>query len=341
MRVCLLICLVLAGCEQRDLPYDDLPMVDRATHCPARDAVDCATDVGGTYPLEVRGSTAGNPDRYTNTSCTRGGGVTIEDAAYRWTAPWSGRFRFTTEGSGFDTVLSLRQGSCAGRELACSDDVDEGVRHSEIIVNLAECQTVTLVIEGANVDAVGSYVLSVGGFETRCDDGLDDDQDGRIDCDDPDCFTARCADPSDEWPASLTADEWAVLEETNRMRALGATCGTERFEPAEPLTMEPLLRLAARLHSTNMATTPFFDHTDPEGRGPGQRVAEVGFRGSLIGENIARGQPTAVDVVAAWMSSVGHCQNIMNPRYHFLGVGLARSDAGEPYWTQKFAGSDR
>jgi len=65
---------------------------------------------------------------------------------------------------------------------------------------------------------------SVGGFETACDNGLDDDEDGRADCDDDDCFTARCADPNDDWPGSWTEFEWGVLEETNRYRQMGASC---------------------------------------------------------------------------------------------------------------------
>ena len=199
----------------------------------------------------------------------------------------------------------------------------------------------TVVVDGAGVDDVGDYVLSIGGFETECDNGLDDDEDGKTDCDDDDCFTARCADPSDDWPDAWTAFEWRVLELGNVERARGATCDGEPFGPAPPLAMDPLLRLAARLHSTNMAENGFFAHEDPEGRSPGDRVQEVGFRGSYIGENIARGQPTPEAVIAAWMASPGHCRNIMNPRYHFLGVGLAYSPADEPNWTQDFAGSDR
>ena len=335
-----MVCLLVA-CEGEDLPIDDLPMIDRATHCPARDPIDCAEDIGGTYPFRRAGSTVGNEDGYGDARCVVGGGITIEDAAFRWTAPWTGRFRFTTEGSTINTIVSLRQGSCAGRELACSDDVDTDVQYGEIIANVAECNTVTVVVDGATVDDVGDYVLSIGGFETECDNGLDDDEDGVADCDDDDCFTARCADPEDDWRDDWTATEWEVLELSNAERARGAVCDGEEFGPAEPLTMDPLLRLAARLHSTNMAENGFFDHTDPEGRGPGERVAEVGFTGSFIGENIARGQPTAEAVVAAWMASPGHCRNIMNPRYHFLGVGRADSPAGEPNWTQNFAGSDR
>lgn len=324
-----------------DSPIDPIPMVDRALHCPARDEVTCAEDIGGTYPFQIRASTVGNEDGYTDARCTVGGGVTIEDAAYRWTAPWTGRFRFTTEGSGIDTVLSLRQGSCAGRELACSDDVDDGARHSEIIANVAECNTVTIVVDGANVDAVGDYVLSIGGFETECDNGVDDDEDGDADCDDDDCFTARCADPNDDWPDAWTAFEWTVLEQTNARREAGATCDGEVFGPASPLAMDPYLRLAARLHSTDMGENGFFAHESLDERTPSDRVYEAGFRGSLIGENIARGQPDPTAVVQAWMDSPGHCRNIMDPRYHFLGVGLAYSPTDEPFWTQNFAGSDR
>jgi len=341
-RLLLLALLALTACDGGgDSPIDPLPMIDRADHCPARDPVECAEDIGGVYPFQRAASTVGNEDGYTDARCTPGGGVTIEDAAFRWTAPWDGRFRFTTEGSAIDTVLSLRQGSCAGRELACSDDLDEGDHHSEIIADLTECQTVTLVIDGAHVDAVGDFTLSIGGFETECDNGVDDDEDGHADCDDDDCFTARCADPEDDWPDGWTEFEWGVLEATNAERARGATCGGEAFGPAPPLMMEPLLRLAARLHSTNMADNGFFAHDDPEGRGPGERVREVGFGGSLIGENIAQGQSTPEEVVAAWMDSDGHCRNIMNPSFHFLGVGLAYSPSDVPLWTQKFAGSDR
>ena len=43
----------------------------------------------------------------------------------------------------------------------------------------------------------------------------------------------------------------------------------------------------------------------------------------------------------AWMTSPGHCRNILNPAFTELGVGYAQRD-GDPsryfdYWTQVFA----
>jgi len=51
------------------------------------------------------------------------------------------------------------------------------------------------------------------------------------------------------------------------------------------------------------------------------------------GENVARGQRSAVSVMNAWMNSAGHRANILNSRYKNIGVGL--SDSGF-YWTQVF-----
>lgn len=335
--------LLLAGCEGGSTTTPPDPTtpdpVDRAAHCPARDPVLCAEDVGGVFPFTVDGDTLDGDDGYGGSACG-GGGDAVLDRAYRWTAPWAGRYVITTEGSAFDTVLSLRQGSCAGRELACSDDAAEGGRTSELTVDLADCQTVTIVVDGGlGGEIEGPFVLSIRAQETACEDGLDDDLDGQIDCDDDDCFTAQCADPADEWRPEWTDYEWRVLEGSNAHRARGAECDGEAFGPAEPLEMDPLLRLAARLHSTDMAENDYFSHDSLDGRDMSDRISATGFAGAFPwGENIARGQRTPEEVVQGWMESPGHCRNIMNPSFHALGVGLAESSSGEPVWTQNFAG---
>jgi uncharacterized protein YkwD len=81
-------------------------------------------------------------------------------------------------------------------------------------------------------------------------------------------------------------------------------------------------------------------HDSLDGRMLGDRVAETGFTGtSTLGENIAQGQTTAEEVMAGWMASRDHCTNIMNERYHLLGIGYATDTAHGPYWTQDFAGA--
>jgi uncharacterized protein YkwD len=71
------------------------------------------------------------------------------------------------------------------------------------------------------------------------------------------------------------------------------------------------------------------------------RISAVGFNWSTAGENIATGYLTPATVVQAWMASTGHCQNILNPDYRYVGTGVSdRSIAGHSTlagtWTQDF-----
>lgn len=333
---------LVAGCNASELPEDgpyrpDEP--DPSLHCPPRDPVDCAEDVGGWIPQRMEGTTLGGEDGYAGSVCGVGGGVAVEDAAFRFTAPRTGFYRFSTEGSAFDTILSVRRGSCAGREITCNDDAVDGVTHSALTLELEECETVTLVVDGYDATGIGDFALSVDTSEHACSDGLDDDGDGLIDCDDPDCAGPRCDVQSGDWPEGWQALERGVLEAVNEQRARGAVCDGEEMPPAGPLERDVLLEDAARKHSLDMAEQGYFAHESLDGRTPGDRIAAAGYEGSPVGENIAQGYRTVEDVMAGWMSSPGHCRNIMNPVYDRLGVGYAEADgSGAPYWTQNFGG---
>jgi uncharacterized protein YkwD len=97
------------------------------------------------------------------------------------------------------------------------------------------------------------------------------------------------------------------------------------------------LVLVARAHSEDMARRGFFDHTNPEGERPWDRVEAAGITGwSYVGENIAYGYSTPEAVQETWMNSRGHRANILNGDYTHIGVG-AFNDDGTWYWTQVFA----
>ena len=87
-----------------------------------------------------------------------------------------------------------------------------------------------------------------------------------------------------------------------------------------------------------MANNNFFDHKDRDGRTPGDRAELAGYSGQLVGENIAAGQDTPRKVLDGWLTSPGHCANLMNPQFSELGAAYAvdpKSDAGI-YWTSLF-----
>jgi uncharacterized protein YkwD len=146
------------------------------------------------------------------------------------------------------------------------------------------------------------------------------------------------------WDDAWATAEDEVLELANQRRAIGGRCGTDSFPPSGPLVMDPLLRGLARDFSRRMAEEQFFDHFAPDGSDPFDRMEAAGFAGALPwGENIAAGYPTADQVFAGWMSSPGHCANILEPTYGAIGIGLyERPDdpsGARFYWTQEFAGS--
>ena len=80
-------------------------------------------------------------------------------------------------------------------------------------------------------------------------------------------------------------------------------------------------------------------HEGRNGSTPGQRVTQAGYRWRAVGENVAAGQPTADAVMAAWLSSPGHCANIMNGQYTEMGIASAANERDKygVYWTMSLA----
>jgi len=130
-----------------------------------------------------------------------------------------------------------------------------------------------------------------------------------------------------------------VLRLVNDARSRPRRCGSETFGAARPLTVNAHLERAALLHSREMARHSFMGHLGRDGSTPGERVTEAGYRWSTVAENVAAGQQTADEAVAAWISSSGHCANIMTAKYAEMGVASAinRKDRYGVYWTLNLA----
>ena len=128
-----------------------------------------------------------------------------------------------------------------------------------------------------------------------------------------------------------------VVELVNVARSKSQRCGSERFAAAPPLSVSEKLNDAAADHARDMARKKYFEHRGPDGSQPKDRVLRSGYQPRLTGENIAFGPETAEEVVAGWMASPGHCENIMDPRFRDIGVGVsAGRKRGYIYWVQTF-----
>ena len=148
-------------------------------------------------------------------------------------------------------------------------------------------------------------------------------------------------DPVADWDPEWVAWELEVIELVNQARAQGGNCGGQgSFPPSGPLTWEPALTCAARVHSLDMADNDYFSHTNLEGNGPGWRLNQAGYNGGGWGENIAAGYGSPTQAVQGWLDSDGHCANMLNPGFSETGVGYAYGPGASygHYWTQTFGG---
>lgn len=140
--------------------------------------------------------------------------------------------------------------------------------------------------------------------------------------------------------AARTATSAArVLQLVNEVRAIGSRCGDKSFGPAAPLRGSGTLDSVAADHAEDMARHDYFEHVDLQGNTPADRVRDSGYREKLVGENIAYGPTSAEEVVAGWLHSTGHCENIMDPRFVEMGVGVmpGRGSRRGLYWDQVLA----
>ena len=137
--------------------------------------------------------------------------------------------------------------------------------------------------------------------------------------------TTAAPPPAPTVSAARSAAE-QVVDLVNAERAAAAPrCG--------PVTIDDRLAAAAQGHSDDMAAHDYFSHTSLDGSTFTDRAEAAGFTGFAGGENIAAGQRSPQDVMAAWMQSDGHRANILNCDYTVIGVGLNEDGW---YWTQMF-----
>jgi uncharacterized protein YkwD len=111
---------------------------------------------------------------------------------------------------------------------------------------------------------------------------------------------------------------------------ISATNVARRAAGCKALVSDARLTAAAQQHAEDMASEGYFSHTAEDGRTFDARIRDSGYR-SPGGENIARGQRSAAEVVGDWMDSAGHRRNILDCTFKTIGVGISGS-----YWVQDF-----
>jgi uncharacterized protein YkwD len=133
--------------------------------------------------------------------------------------------------------------------------------------------------------------------------------------------------------AVMTLEEMRYLELTNKERAARGL---------SQLVADPVLVEAGRLHSQEMAEKSYFSHTSPTSslKSPMDRYLAAEKRRPywvLVGENLFYCSIVDVDRGHdAFMNSKPHRDNVLEPRYERMGVGIYVNARGEFYVTEMF-----
>ncbi|MBU0572733.1 CvpA family protein [Patescibacteria group bacterium] len=77
----------------------------------------------------------------------------------------------------------------------------------------------------------------------------------------------------------------------------------------------------ARVHATDMWERKYFGHVSPEGKDAGDRLTEAGINYDYAGENLALA-PTVSSAHVGLMNSEGHRENILEPKFNKVGIGV-------------------
>lgn len=92
------------------------------------------------------------------------------------------------------------------------------------------------------------------------------------------------------------------------------------------LKVNSLLASAAAQKAQHMLDKDYFAHISPDGVTPWFWMAKVGYQYDIAGENLAIDFTEAEDVVAAWMASPTHKDNMLHAEYTETAVAVATGE---------------
>ena len=132
---------------------------------------------------------------------------------------------------------------------------------------------------------------------------------------------------TENWPAELGYGESSLLDAINALRTHGFDCETGGMAaPVQPVALKPELQCAARRHTRDMIEHDFFDHVNPEGVGPEDRMRRTGYEFRVWGEVIVYADEGSVPFPfeafdALLAEGGGDCRNLVDPLFDSVGVG--------------------
>lgn len=130
-------------------------------------------------------------------------------------------------------------------------------------------------------------------------------------------------------PFQQSAEEIEIFKLTNAER---------QAKKLPALVLNPALSKVARAHSENMARQDKMEHK-LDGKTHGDRLRAAGYKFLGAAENLANAEDGAKlpAIMKELMDSKGHRENILEPEYTEIGVGIIRDKEKALWLTQVFA----
>jgi hypothetical protein len=131
------------------------------------------------------------------------------------------------------------------------------------------------------------------------------------------------------WWALLLVFGVALAQNALELEAFRLTNEARRAHGLRELAWDDVAYAAARKHALDMLERGFFDHVNPDGLGPADRLWAEGVLEVVVGENLAlyEGYPAghvAGVVVGDWLNSPPHRKNLLAPAFTHLGLALVQ-----------------
>ena len=151
-------------------------------------------------------------------------------------------------------------------------------------------------------------------------------------------FLAACATPTpqlgpDGLPLPQVYRITARMENEVQFRMHVSVNALRQASGAPALALNSQLNAAAATHSRDMSLQHRPWHFGSDGSSPIDRLARVGYAGSLVGENISETYETELETLAAWMEQTDTRRTILSPQAQDMGFAWFQESNGKIWWT--------
>ena len=159
------------------------------------------------------------------------------------------------------------------------------------------------------------------------------------------CLVVLLLSPSGD---AGSANDLANVGKLERAAASGIVTLTNAVRARQSLpelAVNPRLTTAAERYAAAMAGQDRFDHIGADGSTFIDRAEAAGYLGwAYLGENLAwgAGHPEPAGILAGWLGSPGHRDNLLSPTLQETGVGCyLRSQPEARFWCVQAFGTPR